>query len=301
MSCFAENNQVRNSYIKEVTYGTTPGTPSMQVVPFITSNTSLKKAIFEDPTIQPDSQVHFLRHGNKSVSGDAAFAYKALAFDDFLEALFYSAFSTGVLLIGNTQQSFTIESWNADKAIGRVFTGMLPSKMTITINSTGVVQSVFTFMGKDQSLEVTTPLDSSPTQPVSSQPFTHLSGTITKGGSPSAVITAITFTYDNQLTPNQILGSDTVACYSRGQVKVTGTITAMILDNSDRTSFTNEELFDVSVTLNDGTNSHTYDFPGVKYTGADETVSGNGSVPITLPFQALYDDTATSTVVLTKA
>jgi len=52
---------------------------------------------------------------------------------------------------------------------------------------------------------------------------------------------------------------------------------------------------------NDG-NTMTFELPNIKYTGADVPIAtGSGLRVITMPFRALFDATAGSTLVITRS
>jgi len=86
-------------------------------------------------------------------------------------------------------------------------------------------------------------------------------------------------------------------------VNVTGTATILFENATEVNKFITETTSSLSVTLQDPAgNTLTINLPKIKYTGGDIPVSGGGVISISLPFQALYDDTAgvLSAIVVTR-
>jgi len=300
---FATGSQVEFTVIAESTYGTTPSiTPGdTQFVPFISNNLNLTKAVFEDPSIQANRQSKFSRHGNREVGGDISFAYSHEAFDIFFESLCSSTFSSEILKIGQTQSSMTVQVAHQDITQNRIFTGLVANTFNLEVNLDGVVQSTFGLMGKDMTV-ATSDIDSAPTAAPDKQPFVHFDGTFKEGGSAIAILTGISLSVDNQNNANYVLGSDSIDSLSSAMIKVEGTVTAYFQDAVLLNKFINETASTIEFTLDDGEgNTHTFLLPNVKYNGADIQVSDGNTVPVTLPFVALYDGTEATSLKITRS
>ena len=59
-------------YIAESTYGTTPATPTWTPLPHTATTLGLDKETIESEKLRGDRFVEDVRHGNKSVGGDAS-------------------------------------------------------------------------------------------------------------------------------------------------------------------------------------------------------------------------------------
>ena len=77
-------------------------------------------------------------------------------------------------------------------------------------------------------------------------------------------------------------------------------VTALFEDVVAYNKFKNNTDTILEYTLTDGTNSHTYLFPKVKYVKGMITGSGAGPLVVELDFTAVYDTTAGSTVQVTR-
>lgn len=91
---FSQNSRSGLSYITEVTFGVTPGSPALVSLPINTHSLDLAKDRVQGNEIQPDRMTRVDRHGNRSVSGDIAVDLRKADFDPFLESALMSAFAT---------------------------------------------------------------------------------------------------------------------------------------------------------------------------------------------------------------
>src|SRR5215203_7380782 len=105
---FASGSGIRVGIVPEVTFGTTPATPTFATLRTTTGSLSSTKAVVTSDERQADENAR----DEVKVGIDAAGSYGfeltyGGAFDTILEALFRSAFSTNVLTNGITSKSFT--------------------------------------------------------------------------------------------------------------------------------------------------------------------------------------------------
>jgi len=303
---FSTGSRVQLAYIAEVVYGTlpiaaSPANTDLQQVPFISNNLNLSKAIFEDPSIQSNRQVKFSRHGNREVAGDVTFAYSHEAFDDFLESLCYGTFTTNVLKIGQILKSFSVEVGHLDIDQYRVFTGIVANTLALEVNLDGVVQSTFGLIGKDMTVASTSADNDGVTTAPVKEPFVHFDGSFKEGGATTAIMTSISLNIDNGIQSNFALGDAALKSVTSSMVNVSGTVTAYFEDSVMLNKFINETSTSLELTLDDGAgNSHTWLLPKVEFNGADISVSDAGTIPVSIPFVALYDEAEASTIKITR-
>ena len=302
----ATGSNSTTSIVKEITYGINPIAldGATTIVPRISDGANLTKGAFEDPTINGDRQSHFYRQGNREVGGDLVVAYGHENFDELLEGLFYSAFTANVLKIGSTPSSYTWQVAHPDIDQARMFTGVIPTSMSLEVNLDGVVQNTFSIMGADMELiDISTPpanYDETPVAAGDKQPFVHFDGTFAEGGV-SACMTSITLNIDNGITGNYCLGDDVVKELSSNQVAVSGSISAYFEDGVLLNKFLNGTETTISFVLDDGEgNSHTWLLPKVIYSSSEVVVADGNQIPITLDFVALYDVAEGSAVSVTR-
>ena len=288
-------------YVAEVTFGTTPATPTMTPIRHNSLSLALTKDSLQSDELRADRQIADFRHGNKQVSGDIASELTYGAFDDLLAAALGGTWATGVpsagtdqLKVGETLTSFTVRRHFSDISLYEVFTGVRFSGLSISIQPNQIATISLSCNGKD----MTTSNIAGATQNAANTntPFSgHEAGTIKEGGTTYAGITGIELSLENGLESAFELGSDTTGEHIIGRSNVTGTVTAYFSDQTLMNKFINETESSIEFTMTDPAgNTLRFVIPRVKYTGGQPDVSGEGGVLLSMPFQALYD-TTTST------
>ena len=304
---FSQGSRAGLSYVPEVTFGTTPATPSLVQLPYTTHTLNLTKERVTGNDIQPDRMLRTDRHGNRSVAGDIVVDLRKGDYDLFLESAFFNTFSTNVLKVGTTPKFFSIEDAATDIAQFRLFTGMSVSSLAVSIRPNQMVTGTFSMVGKDMTISGTS-VDAVKTASSLNQPFDSYSGALsigTAGGSltAAAIVTGIDFTINNALAPTFVVGSASTPQLEYGMATVEGTITAYFEDATLINRFINEVATGLQVVVDDptGLSDYTWLFPRVKINGADVPVDNPTSRIITMPFVALYDTTEATNIELTRS
>jgi hypothetical protein len=305
---FSQNSRAGLSYVPEVTFGVTPGTPSLVQLPYTTHSLNLSKETLQGNDILPDRIPRVLRHGNRSVAGDIVADLRKGDYDLFLESAFLNTFSTNVLKIGTTPRFFSIEDAAADLPQFRLFTGCSVSSLAVSIKPNQMVTATFGMIGKDMTIAGTS-LDAVKTPISTNAPFDAYSGLMRIGNAGGALasiatITGIDFTINNNFNPTYVVGSASTPQLEFGQASVEGTVTAYFEDATLINRFINETETAMEVSVDDptGASDYTFLFPRVKFNGADVPVDGTtGSRIITIPFVALFDTTEATNVRLTRS
>lgn len=303
---FSQGSRTGLSYVTEVTYGVTPGTPSLVSLPFNSMSLDLTKERVQGNDIISDRMVRTDRHGNRAVGGDIVVDLRKADYDVLLESAFYNAFATNVLKVGTTQKSFSIEDAALDITQFRLFTGCVVNSAAFSVKPNQMVTATFGIVGKDMTIAGTS-LDAVKTAASTNQPFDSYSGTMkigNAGSAPSAVanITGIDFTITNNLGPTYVIGSSSTPQLEYGMASVEGTVTAYFDDAALITRFLSETATSMEVNVDDptGTNDYTFLFPRVKFNGAAVPVDSPTSRIVTIPFVAIYDTTENTVLKLTR-
>lgn len=299
---FSQGSRSGLAYVVESTFGTTPSTPAMIDLPFSSSDINLSKEILQSPDIRSDRAINYYRHGNKQIGGDIAFALRADDFDDVLESAFFGQIATGVLKIGTTQQSLTIEERSLDITQYRRFTGCVVSQLQVACQVNATVNCTASIVGKDMTTS-TSPLDASITAYSANDPFDTYSGAITENGSPIAIVTSVNFTIQNGVNPTFVLGSAATPQLEYGRSVITGTLEAYFQDMTLMNKFINEteSTLEIAMTTPSGADTYTWLFPRIKYNGGSVPIANEQSRIISMPFAALYDATEATMLKLTKS
>jgi len=290
-------------YIAEVTYGTTPATPTWTPLPHTGTTLALSKDGIESEKLRGDRQVEDFRHGNKSIGGDVTSEMEYGAFDDILEAVMCGTWATNVLKSGTTRRSFTLERKFADLDTPEFhrYTGVEFNTLSLSISPNAMVGATFSVVGKDLSLATAEVASSTYSADIGNTPFDSFTGSITEGGSSIATVTSLEITIENGLEPLFSVGADTTNRPSIGKSRVTGSLTTYFDSKALYEKFINETASEIVCTLTDTAgNDIQIDIPNVKYNSGQPDVSGEGAVTIAMDFVALYSSSDASQLVITR-
>jgi len=301
-------SQRRLTIIRESIYGTPPATPTMKQLRWSTHTLELTKGMLNSTEIRGDRQLRYLRHGMKRVTGDIAGAMFYGDQDILWEAALCGAWTSeaagtpNTLKAGVTKYSHSIEDGALDIGQYFLYNGMVCEGFAIKTTAAALCTVQFSFLGRD-NVPSGTSVCASPTAPSDNEPFNSLTGTITEGGSAIANVSAIDITLNNGVDPTEAMGSDKPFDYILGDSTITGQLVAYFSDLTLIDKFFNETSSSLSLVLAGlPTNKTlTINIPHLKYTKGQTGVSGPKGMPITMPFSALYDSTAASNIVLTRA
>ena len=290
---FSQGSRTRLSLLPEVTFGTTPA-GNFTELPFTTHSLNLSKERVTGNDIQSDRMPRVDRHGNRTASGDIVVDLRNGNYDDLLESLMFSSWVSETLKVGTTLKSLSFEDYLSDIDQAKLFTGMVVSQASFSMQHNQMVTTTFSMVGKYIAVSTT---EKPVTAATVNQPFDAYSGDFRIGdhdGALSALtaVTSVDFTINNNLNPTFVIGESTTPQLEFGRCEVEGTITAYIENATLLNSFLNETetAFDVSVNDPSGTNEYKFFFPKVKINSADTPVENPQSRLVTLSFVALYDD-----------
>jgi len=299
---FAQGSRSGLAYIKEVDFGVTPNTPTLQEIFYNTHSLNVTKERVQGNAIISDRMPRVDRHGNKQAVGDIAVDLLAGDYDWLLESMLFNEFQGDVLKSGVTPQFYTIEDFALDIGQFRQFRGMAVSQGTFSIAPNQMITSTFSLAGKGGEIVQATIGTGTNTQPSANQPFDSYSGVLTIDGTPASIISSIEFSVNNSLAPTFVIGDDETPQLEYGMAAVEGTITAYYQDEDFLRRFLDETETEIVVELSDpgALNTYRFTFPRVKINGGEVPVANPQSRFITAPFVAIYDATAQSHIVIER-
>lgn len=292
-----DSSQTRLADITEVTWGTTPATPTFKVARFTGEglNANIENVVSNE--IRADRNVTDLIQVGSEAGGNIDIELVYGSFEDWLESLMYNTWATNVLKNGNTEKSFTFEKTFEAGVTDQYhrFTGMIADTMSLSMATNQIVTGSFGFMGKDMIVSQAAIAGSSytaaNTNPVINAAANFASLAITGVTGPE--LTALNINITNNLRGQKVLGSVDNRAIGTGRFEVTGDLTAY---------FENEELFDLFLagTAADltfkigGTSSKNYVFniANLKFETGEILAGGNDQdVMANMTFRGLYDGT----------
>ena len=316
MANIATGSSAKFSYVVESTAGTTPATPVFNEFGINDFSLQMTKDTFTDPSIQSDRQVHFFKHGNKKIGGNIAVTLLGVGasptgntlFDPWLESVLNSSWVSNVLKVGSTVKNFTIEKiLQTPDNVSHYFRfkGCQATSLSLEVALNAPVKATFGFMGLTEDAASTSAIAGATyvAQPSGSQPLVHINANnfFKEGGTASSLMTAFSFTMNNESDANFALGSATAQSITSSSAKITGSCTYYFSDAAMYNKFVNETSSSLEVKLSDGTNSYTFLFPKVVYGGANNVVNNENAIVLTMPWTAVYDATEGTTLKITRA
>lgn len=297
----ASNAVSKLGLVKESTFGTTPVTPALINQRVASFNFTLAKNELTDESKTGSRQRAYTQTGNESITGSLSGPFAHDNYDALMESVFYSTFTSNVLKMGTTIQSFTMEESQEDISVYRQVRGVIANGFQLEAPVDGLATITFDVLALGQTI-ANTSLDATYTAQPYRQPFTHIGGTISEGGSSIGYVNSVSLSVTNNLSPAYVWGSGQTNDLIPGIVDVTGTLDVFFQDATMMNKFINGTASSLSFTLSDGTHTIQFTMPNIRYTGAEAPVeSGSGQRIVSLPFRALYDATAASTVVVTRS
>lgn len=147
-------SDVRVAFIAESTYGTTPATPTFQIMRATSGGLSTSKVTVKSEEIRQDQNVIDLIQTGQDVAGSYPIELSYGSFDTLIEAVLGGTWTTNVLRNGVNVRSFTfeemIELGTTDTF--RRFTGCMVNSMSLAFSAREKVTGSFGIMGRQEAL-----------------------------------------------------------------------------------------------------------------------------------------------------
>lgn len=297
------------SYVAETTAGESPSSPSMNKLRTTDpQGIQAGKDSFQSEEVISHRQRENIRAGRKNVDGSIPIELSYGAFDDWLEAVLGGSWSSeaagtpNVLKVGNSVQTFTVEKGFDDITQYQVLRGVTPTSFSVDAPPDGIVTGGFDVIGMGFDPMSGTSLGS-PAGVATNAPFDGIcNASITEGGAAIAIVTSLSFQIANGRTISGVIGSCDGSAPTNGQVEVTGEFSARLEDATLIDKFVNESESSLMVQFDDlgGTEYTKFTMPRLRYSDVS-TGENDNSVDVTMSFEALYDSTEASSLVIERS
>lgn len=157
----ATGAQAQLTYIPEVTWGTTPGTPAMKVLPVAAASIKQAAKSSNVETLRGDRQVEDYFYGARQATLDIDYILRGEEFNALWEMAFFGTEAAGEIVGGVTRKSATFELMHTDIGQYEVIRGAMCTSLTITIGEDGYLRCKQSFIGKTYGISGTS-LDATP-------------------------------------------------------------------------------------------------------------------------------------------
>ena len=168
---------------------------------------------------------------------------------------------------------------------------------TLEVAVNAQVTGSFPAIGRAQTIDVAPPTGSTFNPDNTNRPYTGVDGKIVKDGAAAGGVTSITFTNDNNASPQYVIGSKAVSFVERGTANNSLSASAFMFDETDLNDFLNEVIVNIGVILNhpDG-GAMSFTVPQTVLTAATPEL-GEGSVTIGIEGTGIGDANNSSIVI----
>lgn len=300
------NGSLHSLYlIPEVTYGVTPATPALLTVRHTGCSLGTDKDSMQSEELRADRQIADFRMGQNKVGGGVDVEVSTdVQFTTLLEALLGGTWTTNVLKAGTTRRWFSMLRKFGDAGFDKpylLFTGVEVASAEFKITPDKIATASFDTVAKTMTVSATAPTGATfPATAVAASPMDAFTGTIKEGGSVIGVVSDLSFKLDNGVDRRFVIGSKDTILPQIGRSNVTGSMTAYFESAAMLEKFLNETQSSLEFTLTAGAKTLTFLLPAIKYTGGKPDVSGEGSITLQMPFQAVYDATEATNIKITR-
>ena len=213
-----------------------------------------------------------------------------------------------VLKAGTVRRSFSMLRHFTDiEATGdgmpfHLFRGVEFNTLALAVKPTAIVSAAFGVLGREGvSPSNTSPDGATFSDVLQTSPLDAFSGQLKHAGTVVGEVSEFSANLTNDLAVRNVVGSKLTLRPSVGRSNVTGSATVYFEDASFVKKFIDEEATSLSVELPDGEgNSYIITIPKFKFTGGQPDVSGQGSITLTMPFQAVLDAATGSNIIINR-
>jgi hypothetical protein len=303
----ADSNRFSISYIRETTWGTTPGTPTLTYIPINAGGLLHAKQTVISNRLRSDRQIPGILEVGAEGAGGFPFELSHSDFEQFFAAVVSGTVvtaSAGVRTLENgvVDHFYTLEEHYADIEQYRRFFGMYVDTLSLNIEARQIVTGQMTFVGEQGDAYASTVAAS--TVAASLNPImtaTSNVGTLTEGGvSLTTAIRQIQLNINANRAGRPAVGNKYAIGVRSGRLEVTGRIMAYFEDIDllnkaiDHTPtdltipFTDADGNQIQITIKELYLSGNPDAPGV-----------NTDVMLPLDFSAQIDPSSETTIEFT--
>jgi hypothetical protein len=223
------SSQTRLAYVVESVYGTTPATPTFKEARFTGESMNANIETTTSNEIRADRNVTDVIQTGQNAGGAVDIELSYGSFDDWLESLLFSTWSTNVLKNGITQKSFTIEKTFEAGATDQYhrFTGAVANSLALSIQAGQIVTGSFDFLAKGASTGQAIISGATYTAPNTNDVINAAVNFSALGvtGVTSPAITALNLNITNNLRQQAVVGSLESRGIGTGSFEVTGDFT----------------------------------------------------------------------------
>lgn len=302
----ADSSQTQIAYIAEATYGVTPATPAFKNLRFTQESLVPNIGYVSSNEIRPDRNIPDLTQVSGEAQGGIGFELSYGSFDDILEGLLQSTWSTNVLKNGVTGKSFTIEKKFENGVTDQFhrYVGARVNSMSLSVQAKQIVTGSFDFMAKGCNTG-TAIISGATYTAANTNPVMNAASNLQNlamSGITSPNIMSLSMNITNNLRQQPVVGSIQSLGIGSGRFAVTGQMEAYFANSDMFDAYVNNTATDLAFDIG-GVSSLKYNIKlgKLKFGGAEVIAGGNDQdVMARMSFQGIYNASDLSSIVITR-
>jgi Phage tail tube protein len=293
------------AYIAETVWGTTPATPTGQIVRQTgVQSTHDKTTVMSNETTNSRETADIIQTAGKGgLTVPFEMSYDT-QFEDWLQALTGGSWTSNVLKIGTTRRGLTFQRSFPDITQFMHITGAVPTSMQFGTGIGNIISGSASFMSKFPTIDAVTAwsgLTAAGTNPVF-DPIAAIQ-LLQEGGAGSiAGATEFSVQLENGIISLDQLSSLSPLDIQLGAFKASGTFSAYFADLTYWTKFAAHTTTSLSIAVGGAsTKKYTFYFPKVKLSKVDMNNGGMNNAIIQKYSWETYKDATDTTMRVTRA
>lgn len=282
--------------IREVTFGTTPATPTMVELPITNFQKSSSINILKSDQIRTHPFVDKMLQGRFMHELTVEWELQNAVHDLLLESVFGVAIAAKAAKFTDALLGMSMESQaGGGSSLFDQFIGSYLNKLTVSASAsdTAPVKCSASGMALTATLDAAATISSSVTAAANNDPFVFHDASLTVNAGATAVV-AGSFTLDRVVDPLMLWNSRNPREFVPGAVTATGTITIPYDTNAQSTifnGFTDAALV-FKFASNGGANYRQFTFPKTKFGSLGRQINTRAGIMQEVNFEAYYDSTS---------
>lgn len=306
----ADGSQTRLADIAEATIGTTPATPTFQVMRYTSADVRVVKQTDIPDEIRADRNVASIVDVGRSVQGNINTLLSYGTYDAWLERLLCGAWTSDVLVNGVAEKAATLEMTYEQGATDSFirYVGCRWNTLALQLSARQSVTANWGIMGLKSPAPTSAIITGATyTAATTTEVFNAGLNVGALSLSSTSIVSApklqsLALNITNNIYPVDVVGQYEPYAHGLGRFALTGTIRALFESLAVYTAIVEHEDVTLSFELSDkATNKYAFSIPKVKLLDGGPTVGGNGqAVIIEAPFQAFFDATTTGSIKITR-
>lgn len=288
-------NQLQVAYIPEVTFKTTPATPTGKILRKTGFTLAGERSFLTNPELRTDRQEAPGRGGVMVGKGEVSGVWSYGTYDDLLEAALGGTWTTNVLKIGTTRKSFTFERAHKVGSLYFPFRGVVVNTFEITGKADEKVECKFGLIAAVCGTEAGTTIWTSTTAENTNAIETTWTGTIKRNTVSLGTVTSFTLKGDNGFQEAKVCGSADLYDLQMGTCKVSGSMELYFDSYALYTDFRTEASVALQINLGDGAaKSYNLDLSDCRITKFGAPSQAEGLITVSVEFSSYTHTTNTA-------